>query len=43
MTKKIKLEAGNVFRVKLLNGLYVFGHIVFFVPQKTRKNIGYGV
>jgi hypothetical protein len=37
MAKKIKLEAGNVFRVKLLNGLYVFGHIVFFVSRKNQK------
>ena len=37
MAKKIKLESGNVFRVKLLNGLYTFGHVVFYVPKKNPK------
>ena len=37
MVKRVNLEAGNIFRVKLLNGMYVFGHIVFFVPRRNKK------
>ena len=37
MAKSNKFEAGNIFRVKLLNGMYMFGHIVFFVPRRNKR------
>ena len=37
MAKKIKLEVGDIFRIKLLNGLYAFGHVIFYVPRKSKK------